>query len=200
MSPLKVLPAWLHAVADYAVGALLVIVALTVDMSTAATVAGVVVGATVLVVSMATKYPLGLIKVLPFRIHSLGDYAAVALLFIAPFALDFNDTDAGVTAFYLGAGAAVLAVSLITNYQYGEATQRPPASVDVASVLAETAPVARGPRRTRHRRPKAGGAHYRGPFIVGPPDRAAPGQGPLIPTAHSSTSFQSHTIEGATSP
>jgi hypothetical protein len=33
-------------------------------------------------------------------------------------ALGFNDTDSGVTAFYLAAGIAVLAVSLVTNYQY----------------------------------------------------------------------------------
>ena len=119
MSLIKLLPAWLHAIADYAVGVLLVVVALTVDMSTEATVAGVVVGATVLVVSLLTRYPLGVVKVLPFRIHSIGDYAAAILLFVAPFALGFNDSDAGVTAFYIAAGVAVLAVSLITNYQYG---------------------------------------------------------------------------------
>ena len=119
MSLIKLLPAWLHAIADYAVGALLIVVALTVDMSTEATIAGVVVGATVLAVSMLTRYPLGVVKVLPFRIHSIGDYVAVVLLFVAPFALGFNNSDSGVTAFYIAAGIAVLAVSLITNYQYG---------------------------------------------------------------------------------
>ena len=118
MSLIKLLPAWLHAIADYAVGALLVVVALTVDMSAEATIAGVVVGATVLAVSLLTRYPLGVVKVLPFRIHSIGDYAAVVLLFVAPFTLGFNDSDPGVTAFYLAAGIAVLAVSLVTNYQY----------------------------------------------------------------------------------
>jgi hypothetical protein len=121
MSLVKLLPAWFHAIADYAVGALLVVVALTVDMSTAATVAGVVVGATVLAVSLVTKYPLGAVKVLPFTLHSVGDYAAALLLFVAPFALGFSDSDAGITALYIGAGVAVLAVSLITNYQYSDA-------------------------------------------------------------------------------
>lgn len=125
MSLIKLLPAWLHAIADYAVGALLVVVALGVDMSTEATIAGVVVGATVLAVSMLTRYPLGIVKVLSFRIHSIGDYAATLLLFVAPFALGFNDTDAGVTAFYVAAGVAVLAVSLITNYQYGPKRSTP---------------------------------------------------------------------------
>ena len=102
MSIVRLLPAWLHAVADYAVGT------------------GVVVGVTVLAVSMLTRYPLGVVKVLPFQVHSAGDYLAAALLLAAPFALHFNHSDSGLTALYVGAGLAVLAVSLITNYQYGE--------------------------------------------------------------------------------
>ena len=90
----------------------MIIVAIAVGGSGAAVATGVVVGAVVLVVSMLTKYPLGVKKVLPFTIHSAGDYLAAALLLIAPFALNFHDTDAGLTAFYIVAGIAVLAVSL----------------------------------------------------------------------------------------
>jgi len=120
MSIVRLLPAWLHAVADYAVGGLLVIVALAVGGSNGAVATGVVVGGVVLVVSMLTKYPLGVAKVLPFTVHSAGDYLAAALLVIAPFALNFRDGDGGLTAFYIVAGIAVLAVSLITNYQYSD--------------------------------------------------------------------------------
>jgi hypothetical protein len=42
------------------------------------------------------------------------------LLIVSPFALDFNNTATGLTAFYIVAGVAVLAVSLITNYQYSD--------------------------------------------------------------------------------
>ena len=120
MSVVRLLPAWLHAVADYAVGSVLIIIALAVGGSGKAVATGVVVGATVLVVSMLTKYPFGIAKVLPFTVHSAGDYLAVALLLVAPFALDFHGTDGGLTAVYLLAGIAVLAVSLITNYQYSD--------------------------------------------------------------------------------
>ena len=120
MSVVRLLPAWLHAVADYAVGGLLVVVALAVGGSNKAVAAGVVVGAVVLAVSMLTKYPLGVVKVLPFTVHSAGDYLAAALLIVSPFALNFNDSDTGLTAFYIVAGIAVLAVSLITNYQYSD--------------------------------------------------------------------------------
>ena len=120
MSLVKILPAWFHAVADYAVGALLIIVAIASGATGKAVVPGVVVGAVVLAVSMLTRYPLGVKKVLPFTVHSAGDYLAAALLIISPFALDFRTSDAGLAAFYIVMGIAVLAVSLITNYQYSE--------------------------------------------------------------------------------
>jgi len=118
MSLIRLLPASLHAVADYAVGALLILVAVLSGGSSGAVGTGIVVGATVLVVSMFTNYPLGVIKVLPFTVHSAGDYLAAALLIAAPFTLHFSSGDSGLTAFYVAAGIAVLAVSLITNYQY----------------------------------------------------------------------------------
>lgn len=128
MSFVKFLPAWLHAVADYAVGGLLVIVALAAGGSDEATATGVVVGSVVLAVSLMTRYPLGLVKVLPFPIHSAGDYLAAALLVLSPFALGFTDSDAGLSAFYIVAGSAVLAVSLITNYQYSPRRNAVPAT------------------------------------------------------------------------
>ena len=118
MSLVRLLPAWFHAVADYAVGLGLIIIAIAVGGSGKAVAAGVVVGATVLVVSMFTRYPLGVAKVLPFTVHSAGDYLAATLLVVSPFALSFDGSESGLTVFYIVAGLAVLAVSLITNYQY----------------------------------------------------------------------------------
>ena len=76
------------------------------------------VGAGVLLVSMSTRYPLGVFKILPFTVHSAGDYLAAVLLVAAPFALSFDGSDRGLSIFYVAAGLAVLAVSLVTNYQY----------------------------------------------------------------------------------
>jgi hypothetical protein len=132
MSIVRLLPAWFHAVADYAVGSLLIVVALAVGGSDEAVATGVVVGVTVLVVSALTRYPLGIWRVLPFQVHSGGDYLAAALLVVVPFAIGFTDSDGGLSAFYVVAGVAVLAVSLITNYQYS-----PKRSVD--AVRAHTA-------------------------------------------------------------
>lgn len=127
MSLVKSLPAWFHAVADYAVGATLVVAALlTTSAPNKAVATGVVVGVVVLVVSLLTKYPLGVVKVLPFTVHSAGDYLVALLLIVGPFALSFDGSTGGLDVFYVIAGAAVLAVSLITNYQYSP--QRSPSS------------------------------------------------------------------------
>jgi hypothetical protein len=123
MSLVRLLPAWLHAIADYAVAASLIVVAALVGGSTEAVAAGIVIGSVVAIVSMMTKYPLGVVKVLPFTVHSAGDYLATALLLASPFVLGFNNSDSGLTAFYMVAGAAVLAVSLVTNYQYSPKRQ-----------------------------------------------------------------------------
>ena len=60
----------------------LIVVAVVVGGTGDAVATGVVVGAVVLVVSMLTKYPLGVAKVLPFTVHSAGDYLAAALLIV----------------------------------------------------------------------------------------------------------------------
>jgi hypothetical protein len=91
---------------------------------------------------MLTKYPLGVVKVLPFTIHSAGDYLAAALLVLSPFVLGFDGSDSGLAAFYIVAGVAVLAVSLITNYQYspkrewaGQPTTEPHTLIEVDRVV-----------------------------------------------------------------
>jgi hypothetical protein len=127
MSLIRLLPARLHAVADYLVAALLILVPLIVHGPMLAVATGVVVGIVVAVLSALTRYPLGVVKVLPFTVHSAGDYLAAVLLIAAPFALHFNHTDPRLSAFYAAAGVAVLAVSLVTNYQYSPKRASTPA-------------------------------------------------------------------------
>jgi hypothetical protein len=143
MSLVRFLPAWLHAIADYAVGTLLVVAALAVGGTGLAVATGVTVGVVVLAVSMLTKYPLGVKKLLPFTVHSAGDYLAAALLLAAPFALGFNDTDGGLSALYIAAGVAVAAVSLITNYQYSDTPTEAP--------VVQVAPATKPARKTATR-------------------------------------------------
>ncbi len=119
MSLVKFLPAWFHAVADYAVGVGLIVIALATSSAPGTAVASCVfVGAVILVVSMLTRYPLGVVKVLPFQVHSAGDYLAATLLIVAPFVLGFDGSAGDLDVVSVVAGLAVLGASLITNYQY----------------------------------------------------------------------------------
>ncbi len=156
MSIFRILPAWLHAIADYAVAATLIVVPLVARGSTEAVAAGVVIGGVVLVVSLLTRYPLGLIKVVPFKVHSGADYLAVALLGAAPVVLGFRTSDPGLAALYYASGLAVLAVSAITNYQYSprrELAGRAPLSEERAEQWSVLAPVLR-PATATSRRPR----------------------------------------------
>jgi hypothetical protein len=144
MSLVRLLPAWLHAIADYAVGIALIAVALLVHASGKATAAGVVIGAVILVVSLLTRYPLGLIKVLPFKVHSAADYLAVVLLVASPFVLSFTKSDHALTVVYIAAGVAVLGVSLVTNYQYAPARSATTEWVPAAAPVTAAAEADRG--------------------------------------------------------
>lgn len=77
---------------------------------------GVVLGGVLIFISLLTDYPLGVIRVIPFVVHSAGDYLGAATLIAAPFVLGFTDSDSGLAAFYVAIGVTLVAVSLITDY------------------------------------------------------------------------------------
>ena len=103
--------------ADYSSGFLLVVVSVLVAGTAGAKVIGIGVGVTILLLSVFTKYRLGFVRVVPFKIHSVGDYAAAGLLLLGPLVAMITDTDRGLTYFFWGVGGALLAGSLLTNYE-----------------------------------------------------------------------------------
>ena len=116
MSLARWVPAWMHGVGDYGAGLALVIVTLAVGGTRRAVATGLVVGIALLAVSLVTRYPLGVVKAIPFRIHSAGDYLGSLALIIAPFVLGFHDRDKGLTAFFIVVGVVVILLSLVTDY------------------------------------------------------------------------------------
>jgi hypothetical protein len=117
MSLLKLVPAWLHGLGDYGAGLALIIVPLIVGGTDEAVYTGVALGAVLVAVSLFTRYPLGAVKAVPFPVHSAGDYLGALLAIVAPFVLGFDETDPGLTVFYIVVGVVVIALSLVTNYQ-----------------------------------------------------------------------------------
>jgi hypothetical protein len=124
MSIVKLVPAWLHGIGDYGAGIALILVALVVGGTDTAVLTGVVLGGVLLAVSIVTRYPLGAVKAVPFPVHSAGDYLGALLLILAPFVLDFTDSDGGLSVFYVVVGVVVLLLSLATDYQDPRITLR----------------------------------------------------------------------------
>ena len=118
MSLLNLLPARIHGLGDYGSAFALILVGLLVDGSGEARWTGIVLGFVLLVVSLLTDYPLGVRRVIPFKLHSAGDYLGAGTLIVAPFLLGFSDSDEGLTTFYVAVGVVLVAVSLLTDYDH----------------------------------------------------------------------------------
>ncbi len=112
----------IHAFLDYPVAALLIGAPFLLGLGTenpAALWLGVGTGIAALLLTVLTNHRLGLIRVLPYRIHVAVD-GLVGLVFIAaPFALGLSGIDAW---FYLVNGATVLAVVSLSNPESLRAT------------------------------------------------------------------------------
>ena len=118
MSLINLLPARIHGLGDFGSAFALILVGFLVDGSGEARGTGIVLGLVLLVVSLLTDYPLGVRRIIPFKLHSAGDYMGAGALIAAPFLLGFSDTDKGLTTFYVAVGAILVAVSLLTDYDH----------------------------------------------------------------------------------
>lgn len=116
MSLIDLLPARIHGLGDYGSAFALILAGLLVDGTDLAKATGIVLGLVLLVVSLLTDYPLGVRRVIPFKLHAAGDYLGAGTLIVAPFILGFNDTDEGLTTFFVAVGLVLIAVSLVTDY------------------------------------------------------------------------------------
>jgi hypothetical protein len=123
MSLIRLVPAGVHALGDYAAGLVLLIVGLAADGPDSARATGIVLGAVLILVSLFTRYPLGAVRVIPFPVHSAGDYIGGIAAILAPFVLGFYDDNKGVAATYIIVGAVVIGLSLITDYSWGSDRQ-----------------------------------------------------------------------------
>jgi hypothetical protein len=124
MSLFRLVPAWMHGVGDFAAALVLIITGLVADGPDSAKATGIVLGAGLVVVSLLTRYPLGVVRVIPFPVHSVGDYLGALVAILAPFVLGFSDDNGGATAAYIVVGVVVIALSLVTDYSWGPDRQR----------------------------------------------------------------------------
>ncbi|MBX3616637.1 hypothetical protein [Nitrosomonas sp.] len=69
-----------------------------------------------LMVTLASDFPLGIVKIIPFPIHGWIERIVGPTLVAIPFILGFS-TDEIARNFYVAAGIVIIAVGLLTDYQ-----------------------------------------------------------------------------------
>ena len=110
------IPAHVHGVLDYVLGAVLVLAPFVLSFEDdTATVACVVAGVAELVVGATTAWGPGLVKLIPPAVHGMIDYVFTAALIVAPFILGFDD-DTTALVFFLVVGIGGLALVAATRF------------------------------------------------------------------------------------
>jgi len=105
----------IHAYLDYPVAIALIGLPFLLGLGSSNPLAftlSVVTGVAALILTILTDHSLGLVKVIPYKIHLLVDFLVGATFVIAPFVLGFEGLDA---IYYWVNGAAVLFVVVCIN-------------------------------------------------------------------------------------
>jgi hypothetical protein len=109
-------PALVHGLLEYLLGALCLAAPFLFGFdSGAAQAAAIVAGVVIIVLTASTALPTGLIKSVPVHAHVVLDYVIAALLIAAPFLFGFSD-EAAPSAFFIISGVALLLLAIATRY------------------------------------------------------------------------------------
>lgn len=90
---MKIIPRKIHGVLDYVIGLLLIAAPWLLGFSAnePATIVACAVGFAALVYSLVTKYEVGLIPLIPFRVHLVLDVVSGVFLAASPWIFGFAD-------------------------------------------------------------------------------------------------------------
>ncbi|KLN61726.1 hypothetical protein WH96_05280 [Kiloniella spongiae] len=100
----------IHAYLDYPVAVSLIALPFILNLGSSHPVAlwlSVITGVAAFILTLLTDHHLGVIRVLPYKLHLTVDFAVGALFALIPFILSFNGIDA---IYYWANGLAVLVV------------------------------------------------------------------------------------------
>lgn len=131
----RLIPMDVHAVADYANGFLAVGAGLFGDTSQAK-LAGLVLGASTVSVSLMTDYRLSVLNVIPIEVHEVIDFVWGASCIAAPFVLGYYKKDPIVAAAHVATGVLTILSSLFTDYRAAKGVGR--SKVDSAAMMGAT--------------------------------------------------------------
>ena len=122
---MKIIPAFIHGIFDY-LGGITLLAAPNLfgfsEVGGAAVWVPRIIGIIVVLQSICTNYEVGLIKVVPMKMHLMNDYVASIFLAVSPWLFGFSNQAANVWMPHLIVGIAVFVLSLMTETEPRRAT------------------------------------------------------------------------------
>lgn len=114
---MKLLSPQIHGMVDYLLGVLFIVAPFWLNfVSPLAQIISLAVGASVLLLSLLTRYPLGVLRVIPFTVHGAIEFIAAIALIAMPWLAGFDGVPPA-RNFFVGAGVALFAVWMTTDYK-----------------------------------------------------------------------------------
>lgn len=122
---MKIIPTFVHGIGDY-LGGIVLLAAPNIfgfaDVGGAAVMIPRILGVIILLQAITTRYELGLVKVLPMRVHLMNDYGASLFLAASPWLFGFNDERSNAWMPHLIVGIAVFVFTLLTQTEPANAS------------------------------------------------------------------------------
>ncbi|MFN2508819.1 MAG: SPW repeat protein [Chthoniobacterales bacterium] len=124
---MKIIPAFVHGIFDY-IGGIALLAAPNLfgfsEMGGAAVWVPRIIGLIVLLQSICTNYEVGLVKLLPMKMHLMNDYIASIFLAASPWLFGFSSGPSNSWMPHLIVGIAVFVLTLMTQDQPRSAATR----------------------------------------------------------------------------
>ncbi|MGK4005824.1 hypothetical protein WMF31_24575 [Sorangium sp. So ce1036] len=112
----RVIPQDVHSVLDYSNGATVALAGLSSNRPEAR-LAGALLGASVISVSLLTDYRMSLAKLIPIEVHEALDYAWSASVIAAPFVFGYRKRAPLAALVHIATGVATVLGSMFTDYR-----------------------------------------------------------------------------------
>lgn len=124
---MKPIDARIHGAIDYLSVVALVVLALTLDLPPVARSILLFLAGAYLIVTLCTRFPFGILRVIPFPTHGAIELASAGFLIVSPWLLGFSNHLLA-RWLYVGLGIVVIAVFSLTDWRDPEAARIHPVS------------------------------------------------------------------------